>query len=154
MQLTTYTDYALRVLIFVGLKGSELSTIPEISKSYDISRNHLMKVVHQLGRYGFLETVQGRGGGIRLAKPAEEIELGDVVRCTEEHFHLVPCFREATEVCTIEEACALRKALKAALAAFLAVLDDCTLADLLKPRRRLATLLAIKGPAAIARKRA
>ena len=91
MKLTTYTDYALRVLMYVGLRDGELVRIADIATSYGISRNHLTKVVHQLGTRGYLATVQGRGGGIRLARPADAITVGAVVRDFEEGFALVPC---------------------------------------------------------------
>ena len=144
MQLTTFTDYALRVLMLVGLKDGGLATIPEISRHYGISRNHLMKVVHHLSRTGYVHTVQGKGGGIRLAKPAETIRIGEVVRATEEHMSLVQCFdADRKGTCAIEPACVLRTALREALAAFLAVLDGYTLADLIGPARNLRRLLAL-----------
>ncbi|MFO7287014.1 MAG: Rrf2 family transcriptional regulator [Gammaproteobacteria bacterium] len=150
MQLTRFTDYALRVLISVGLndkRGGERGvTIGEISAQYGISRNHLMKVVQQLGRQGYLETLRGKGGGLRLGIPASEIRLGDVVRETEGGFHLVPCFdAEHPEACAITPACVLRKALGTALGAFLEVLDRYTLEDLLVADRELEALL---GPRA------
>lgn len=144
MQLTTYTDYALRVLISVGAKDvEEISTIPEISRQYGISRNHLVKIVHHLSQSGYLATSRGKGGGIRLARPPSEICIGDVIRDAENHFDLVPCFGIAARGdCAIEPACVLKRALKEAVQAFLAVTDDYTLADLLQPRRRLQGLLA------------
>lgn len=143
MRLTVYTDYALRVLIYVGLKQGDVSTIGEIAESYDISRNHLMKVVHRLGLLGYLDTVRGKGGGIRLAREPECINLGDVVRCTEEDMALVECFQPGPVKCRIQPECVLRGALQEALRAFMEVLDRYTLADLLKPERHLARLLAI-----------
>ena len=145
MRLTTYTDYALRLLMYVAVKDDELATISEVADGYGISKNHLMKVAHQLGLAGFVETVRGRSGGLRLAKPAAAIGLGDVVRVTEQDMSLVPCFDPADKSCAIGACCGLRRALGAASAAFLAVLDDYTLADLAKPRAPLRRLLAIEA---------
>lgn len=142
MQLTRYTDYSLRVLIYLAVHQEELATIEEISDAYGISKAHLMKVVHQLGRAGYLETVRGRGGGIRLARPPENIRVGEVVRHTEESMALVECFDPQTSRCRIEPACELRAALKKAIEAFLGTLDDYTVADLVGRRRKqLARLL-------------
>ena len=134
MQLTRYSDYALRVLIYLALEPQRLATIEEIAGSYGISRAHLMKVVHQLGLRGYVETVRGRGGGLRLARRPEDIRVGEVVRATEGKMALVECF-EPSSRCAIEPACALRSALHEALRAFLAVLDRYTLADLVARRR-------------------
>ena len=142
MQLTRYSDYSLRVLIFLAVEPGRLVTIEEIARGYDVSKAHLMKVVHQLGLRGYVETVRGRGGGLRLARPAEEIAVGDVLRSTEESMALVECFGPTSGGCAIEPACGLRPVLQEALAAFLAVLDAYTLADLVARRRKpLARLL-------------
>jgi Rrf2 family nitric oxide-sensitive transcriptional repressor len=143
VRLTTYTDYSLRVLIRLALRPQTLATIAEIAQVYGISEHHLMKVVHQLGLAGYVQTVRGRGGGLRLAKNPHEINVGEVVRRMEPDLGLVACFREA-EVCTIESACVLAGALKQALAAFMQVLDSYTLADLIKKRSQLSVLLKIK----------
>lgn len=146
MQLTTFTDYSLRVLISVASKdGHERSTIPEIAAQYGISRNHLVKVVHHLSSSGYLTTVRGKGGGFRLARPAADIRVGDVIRETEHRFNLVPCL-DASKcgACAIEPACILKRALGQALEAFLAVTDGYTLADLVYPRHRLRKLLAVQ----------
>ena len=135
MQLTRYSDYSLRVLMYLALEPDRLSTIEEIAGSYDISKAHLMKVVHQLGLRGYVETVRGRRGGLRLARRPEEIRLGDVLRSTEGDMALVECFNPAGSQCAIEPACRLRLVLHDALAAFLAVLDRHTLADLVARRR-------------------
>lgn len=144
MQLTTFTDYSLRVLISVASKTEqERSTIPQIADEYGISRNHLVKVVHHLSRSGYLATVRGRGGGFRLARPASDIRIGDVIRETEQQFNLVPCLDKAKpKPCVIESACVLKRVLCQALDAFLEVTDQCTLADLVRPRRRLLKLLS------------
>jgi Rrf2 family nitric oxide-sensitive transcriptional repressor len=141
MRLTVYTDYALRTLMFAALRPGRLSTIGEIAAAYDISRNHVMKVVYQLGISGYVETVRGQQGGIRLARPAAEIGLGDVVRHTEGEI-LLPCM-DATQTgyCAISPACKLKRALSKANAAFFAVLDEFTLADLTDNRDILDTLL-------------
>jgi Rrf2 family transcriptional regulator, nitric oxide-sensitive transcriptional repressor len=143
MRLTAYTDYALRVLMYLALKPDGLATIAEIAESYDISRNHLMKVAHQLGVAGYLETVRGRTGGLRLAKSADAIGLGEVVRHTEPDLAIVSCFKPVDAPCVIRPCCVLRRALEKARAAFLDVLDDYALSDLVAPRSRLAGLLGI-----------
>lgn len=143
MRLTVYSDYALRLLMYLAVKDDGLATIAEVAKAYGISKNHLMKVAYQLGLAGFVETVRGRGGGLRLAKPVEAITLGDVVRHTEPDMALVPCFAPIDAYCTIKPCCALRTALKRASTAFTDVLDEYTLKDLAKPRSALRTLLAI-----------
>ena len=130
MRLTTYTDYGLRLLMYVALKQGELATIQEVADAYGISKNHLMKVAYDLGQHGFLETVRGRGGGLRLARPAEKIGLGDVVRRMEEDMVQVECFAPTANTCRITRACRLKGVLGEALKAYLAVLDTYTLADL------------------------
>jgi Rrf2 family nitric oxide-sensitive transcriptional repressor len=135
VQLTRYSDYSLRVLIYLALDPERLATIAEVARRYDVSRAHLTKVVHRLGQRGFVETLRGRRGGFRLARPPEEIRVGDVVRATEESLALVDCFDEARSRCAIGPACGLRPVLDEALAAFLAVLDRHTLADLVARRR-------------------
>jgi Rrf2 family nitric oxide-sensitive transcriptional repressor len=142
VQLTRYSDYSLRVLIYLALDPKRLVTIEEIAQSYGISKAHLMKVVHQLGLNGYVETVRGRGGGLRLARRPEEISVGEVIRSTEENMALVECFDPESSQCAIEPACGLRSVLHEALAAFLAVLDRHTLGDLIARRRKpLARLL-------------
>lgn len=144
MQLTNFTDYALRVLISVAAKPDrELSTIGEIAGQYGISRNHLTKVVHHLSRSGYLATTRGKNGGFRLARPAERIRIGDVIRDTEGCLAPVPCLRPAqpSSGCAIEPACVLKRALREAARAFLAVTDGYTLADLTAPGTRLRALL-------------
>lgn len=127
MQLTRYTDYALRVLMHVGSRErGELASIHEIAQVYNISRNHLMKVVQDLGQAGFLETVRGRNGGIRLGRPASEIGIGALIRHTEHSFDLIDC-----STCIIVPACGVPRMLAEAMRAFLDVLDKYTLADLL-----------------------
>jgi Rrf2 family nitric oxide-sensitive transcriptional repressor len=139
MRLTTYTDYSLRVLMYVAMKDG-LSTIQEIADAYNISKNHLMKVTLELGRHGLLETVRGRNGGLRLAGSPDKIGLGDVVRLMEEDFAMVECFTKGNG-CIITAPCRLKGILSDALAAYLAVLDRYTLADLTKRNSNLARTL-------------
>ena len=145
MQLTTYTDYALRVLIFLAVHEDRLVTIVEMASAYDISKNHLMKIVHQLGQEGFIETVRGRGGGLKLGSSPERLKLGDIVRQTESHFHVAECFHAPTNRCPISPACGLASVLAEARDAFLAVLDRYTLADLMQEKSALIQIL-LNGP--------
>lgn len=155
MRLTVYTDYSLRVLMYVALHPERRPTIGEVAASYGISKNHVMKVVYQLGLAGYVETVRGQSGGMRLAKPPQDIILGEVVRRTEPDLALVPCFAPAEAACVITPACKLRHVLHEARAAFLAVLDDYSLADLVENREILRDLLAgtADPPIATARER-
>jgi len=141
MRLTTFSDYSLRVLIYLGVREGGPATVGEIAAAYGISANHLMKVVHHLGRHGYVDTLRGKGGGMRLAREPVRINLGELVRGTEER-RLVECF-EAKSSCRIESVCALRGILGDALESFFAVLDRHTLADLLRPRARLAKVLFV-----------
>lgn len=143
MRLTTYSDYALRVLMYLALRSDGLSTIAEIAGSYKISEAHLMKVVHQLGVAGYIETVRGRGGGLRLAKPAETIGLAEVIRTTEPDMAIVSCLKPLNAPCMINPSCVLKRALERAQQAFMEVLEGYTLADLAAPRARLSGLLGI-----------
>jgi Rrf2 family transcriptional regulator, nitric oxide-sensitive transcriptional repressor len=142
MRLTLWTDYALRTLIYVGAKGGELATIAEIAASFGVSKTHLMKVAHRLGQQGYLETIRGRGGGIRLNRPPAQIRVGAVVRATEDDLAVMGCLAE-TGFCRIEGSCVLRRALAEATRAFLKTLDGYTLADLLAPGARLARSLGL-----------
>lgn len=145
MHLTLYSDYSMRVLLYLGIKGREqLSTIQEIADSYQISKNHLMKVTYALGQLGYIETIRGRGGGIRLAKDPKEINIGEVMRQTEEDFHIVECFDKENNMCVISPACQLKHALYEALQAYFAVLDRYTLGDFLYSTEELTKLLNIK----------
>lgn len=147
MQLTAYTDYALRVLIFLVVHEDRLVTIAEMASAYGISKNHLMKIVHQLGQEGFIETVRGRGGGLKLGTSPERLKLGDIVRKTESHFHLVECFDQPTNRCPISPACGLAGVLAEARDAFLAVLDRYSVADIVQERSALIRLLELdKAP--------
>ena len=142
MKLTFYSDYSLRLLMYVSVKRDGLVTIQEVADAYGISKNHLMKVAFELGRKGFLETVRGRGGGLRLARPPEKIGVGEVVRAMEEDFTMVECFDPKANQCVITGPCRLRGALSRALKAYFAVLDEYTLADLAGQNPALARVLA------------
>ena len=145
MRLTLYTDYSLRVLLYLGVKGEgRLSTIQEIADAYNISKNHLMKVTYDLGQLGLIETIRGRGGGIRLAEKPENINIGRVVRHTEEDFQIVECFSEENNMCKISPVCQLKFALNEALNAYLQVLDRYTLADFLLSKEEMFKLLGIE----------
>jgi Rrf2 family nitric oxide-sensitive transcriptional repressor len=134
MQLTKFSDYALRVLMYAHAADDRLVTIEEMAGAYRISRAHLMKVVNALTRSGYLTAVRGRAGGLKLAKPAEHIRLGDVVRITEPDFALVECFATGSQ-CVITGCCRLPRVLNEALAAFVQALDRHTLASIaLKPK--------------------
>ncbi len=132
MHLTNYTDYSLRMLIYLGsMKEDKLASIQEIANAYQISKNHLMKVAHELGKNGYIETIRGRNGGLRLAYLPEDINVGKVVRSTEEDFNLVECFDKENNSCVISPACRLKHVLHDALSAYFEVLDGYQLSDLI-----------------------
>ena len=146
MQLTLYTDYSLRVLLYLGLNRQHMATITEIAASYGISRNHLVKVVHNLATQGYIRTTRGRGGGLALARTPTEINIGDVVRHTEVNFHLVECFDQEHNTCPISAACNLKGGLYEAQRAFIAVLDRYTLEDVLVNQEWLRSVLRVPEP--------
>jgi Rrf2 family nitric oxide-sensitive transcriptional repressor len=143
MRLTAYTDYTLRTLIYLAMHRERLATIQDIADLHGISKNHLMKVVHQLGLLGLVETVRGRNGGMRLGREPADINIGAVVRSSETDFYMAECFDAASNSCQLAPGCALKGVLGSATAAYLAVLDAVTLADLLvpsgKPAKRAGT---------------
>jgi Rrf2 family nitric oxide-sensitive transcriptional repressor len=143
MQLTQFTDFSLRVLIYLGLRRDRVSTIEEIAAAYGISESHLTKVAHRLGRLGLVETLRGRNGGMRLREAPARINIGATVRLMETNMVVVECFDPAQNTCPIAPVCALQGVLASALEAFLAVLDRYSLADLLENRRDLAALLRL-----------
>lgn len=145
MRLTVYTDYSLRMLMYLAVKDDGLATIGEVAAAYGIAHNHLSKVAHQLGLAGYVETVRGRSGGLRLGRPAAGIGLGEVVRHAEPDLALVPCFEPLCSACPIVPACGLRGALHEARAAFLAVLDRYNLGDLAARREELRALLGLSA---------
>ena len=145
MRLTMYTDYTLRVLIYLALKhgSGERSTIPEIAEAYGISRNHLMKIVHDLGQRGIVETLRGRAGGLTLARPPEQVSIGEVVRAAEGDFALVECHVPGkTANCAALPVCNLQRGFRVALEAFMRELDAMTLADAVA---RPAAMQALRG---------
>lgn len=129
MQLTLYTDYSLRVLVYLSVAPERIATISEITDYYGISRNHVVKIVHHLSTLGYIHSSRGKGGGLRLALPPEEIRIGDVVRQVEPHFNIVDCFDNETQPCVIDSLCTLKHALHRASQAFMEILDQYTLAD-------------------------
>ncbi|HEY8535317.1 MAG TPA: Rrf2 family transcriptional regulator [Vicinamibacterales bacterium] len=144
MQLTRYTDYAVRVLLYAAARPDVRCTCEEIAVAFGISRHHLVKVINGLQHLGYLETHRGRSGGFRLALPAEQIRLGTVVRQTEGPLAIVECFDRDSDRCPLTPACGLRGALREATDAFLEVLDRYTLADLVREPRWLSRLVALR----------
>ena len=150
MQMTKYSDYSLRALIYLGLNRHRRCTIREIADAYGISENHLMKLIHQLGREGFIRTTRGKNGGLELAVPASEINLGSVFRATEGTFQLVECLAgQKKNTCPIAGPCRLTGVLDEALQAFLDVLDQYTLEDMLTPAPALQRIFAAREAARI-----
>lgn len=147
MRLTVYTDYSLRLLMYLAVRPDGLATIGEIADAYGISRHHLTKVAHRLGVAGYVETVRGKGGGLRLARPADGIGVGEVVRHAEPDMALVPCFEPVCAPCPIVPACGLRGALYEARQAFFSVLDRYTVADVVARREELRGLLGLPAGA-------
>ncbi len=145
MHVTRYTDYSLRVLIYLAMQDDRLSTIQEIADSYDISRNHLMKIVHQLNKNGYIETVRGKKGGMRLHMAPSDINIGVLVRETEQDLNIVECF-PANDACKISPVCGLKGMFGEALDAFMKSLDQYTLEDVIPRthRSRLVQILQIK----------
>lgn len=131
MRLTSFSDFSLRVLLVAASRTPHLTTVSDVAASFKLSEAHVVKCVHQLGRWGFLETVRGNGGGFRLAKLPEKIRLGDVLRHTEDNFHFVECFNKEKNTCRLSGYCKLQTKLGTALAAFLAALEEITLADVM-----------------------
>jgi Rrf2 family nitric oxide-sensitive transcriptional repressor len=141
MHLTQFSDYALRVALYLGCHPGTLVSVDEISRAYGISRHHLVKVVQSLTDLGVVEAQRGRGGGMRLAKDPSEINVGWLIRRTESHFDLVECFDPEANTCPIAPACGLKGAIQRARQAFLEVLDEYSLDQFLKRRSDLASLL-------------
>ncbi|HEX5634438.1 MAG TPA: Rrf2 family transcriptional regulator [Gemmatimonadales bacterium] len=147
MRLTGFTDYSLRVLIYLASEPARRATIAEIAQSFAVKENHLTKVVHFLGKIGVLANVRGKGGGLELALPPERIVIGRVVRETEGADVVAECFGDAPSGCSIARICRLRGVLAEALGAFYGVLDRYTLADLVHNRESLAQVLFIEDAA-------
>ncbi len=149
MRLTTYTDYALRTLMYLATHREKLVTIQDIASLHGVSKNHLTKVVHQLGLLGLVETVRGRNGGLRLGREPAAINVGEVVRATESDFYMAECFDQNNLGCAYSSACRLKGVLGEAIDAYLKVLDDVTLESLLKqpPASASAKAVSIRLPA-------
>ncbi len=143
MRLTTFSDYSLRVLIYLGVHDDEIATVGQIAEAYGISSNHLMKVVHYLAQGGYIETARGKGGGMRLGLAPDKINVGELLRGTEDNRKLAECFDRDHSDCRIESACMLRGMLGQALEVFFRSLDAYTLADLIAPKARLANMLML-----------
>ena len=135
MRLTAYTDYTLRTLIYLALHRDRLVTIQEIAELHDISKNHLTKVVHQLGTSEMVDTVRGRHGGLKLKMEPRDINIGNVVRRTESDFYMAECFDPTSNTCCYSLACKLKAVLNSATKAYLAVLDDISLEDLISKQK-------------------
>lgn len=148
MKLTAFTDYSLRVLIYLAADPDRRATIAEICRAFDIKENHLTKVVHHLGKRGWVATTRGKGGGLVLAKAASEICVGHVVRDTEGQAAPAECFGQEESSCAIVSCCRLKGVLAEAVKAFYAVLDRYTLADITRNPRELAGILHIHRPQA------
>jgi Rrf2 family nitric oxide-sensitive transcriptional repressor len=146
MRLTAFTNYALRTLMFAALREGALSQAEEVARAHRIPLTHVVKCVHRLGQWGFLENVRGRGGGFRLARPAMGITVGEVVRCTEDSLVLVECFDPDTNTCPLCGACDLSLGMQRAFAAFMAVLDGMTVADISRDRTKLLGRLGLASP--------
>jgi Rrf2 family nitric oxide-sensitive transcriptional repressor len=153
MKLTAFTDYSLRVLMYLAARPAQRATIGQIALSYGISENHLVKVAHFLGQAGWLTNVRGKGGGLELARPADRINIADVVRDTEGEAVVVECFGKGAR-CAIAGCCGLSGVLAEAMAAFEALLARYTLADMARDGDQLATILFLPIPADPQRKRA
>jgi Rrf2 family transcriptional regulator, nitric oxide-sensitive transcriptional repressor len=145
MRLTSYTDYALRTLMYLGMNRDRLATIQDIADTHGIAKNHLTKVVHQLGQLGFVETVRGRSGGLRLGCEPADINVGEVVRSTETDFYMASCFDAESSGCLYSASCALKGVLGRAADAFLEVLDGVTLDKLIAKEIRRGAAPALKA---------
>lgn len=141
MQLRAYSDYSIRVLMFAALRNPARVTVDEVAGAFSISRHHLVKIVHQLGANGYLDTHRGIGGGFTLARPPEEIQLGEIVRLGEETDKVIGCIEMNNQQCRLFPACRLKGVLDEAAAAFFNVLDGYTLADLIKQPAKLRAAL-------------
>jgi Rrf2 family nitric oxide-sensitive transcriptional repressor len=142
MKLTSYSNYAMRSLQLAALKAPALVRIDDVARIHNLSRPHIMKIVHELGKAGYLETVRGRGGGFRLARPPEDIVVGDVIRITEGTLDIVECFNPEKNTCPLIGICILSRKMQEATAAFMAVLDGLTIADIAANRGQLMDRIA------------
>lgn len=143
MRLTKQTNYALRILLYCAINENNLSTIPAIAEAYGISKLFLFKIINILSKHGLLTTVRGRNGGIKLAKPADQITIAEIITVTEENFYLADCFMEHNRNCPLLKGCGLNKALHDALTAFMHVLTKATLAEVTKQEYNMAERLGL-----------
>ena len=137
MHFTDFTDYSLWVLIYLHMKDGEKTTVKQVAEYYNISQNHLVKVVHNLGLKGYIKSEKGKGGGIQLNMPASEINVGEVIKAVEPHFNLVACFNDQSRPCKVEPVCALKGVLDIALQSFFKVIDQYTLEDAVNAKIKL-----------------
>ncbi|KMY46205.1 Rrf2 family transcriptional regulator [Bacillus sp. FJAT-27916] len=145
MRLTSYTDYSIRVLMYLSADTHKLVNIKDIAAAYGISKNHLTKIIYHLGKLGYIETIRGRNGGIRLAIDPMDINIGELVRKTEEDFAIVECFT-SDDHCPISPVCSLRSILNQALLAFIGVLDAYSLEDISRNKGMLLKMLQQSAP--------
>lgn len=150
MHLTTFSDYTMRVLVYLGLRHGQMVTISEIAQAYDISENHLMKVVHQLAQRNYVETIRGKGGGLRLVRTPRSLNIGELIRATEGDTGLLNCL-DMESNCCIQPACRLIGILREAQNALFAVLDKYTLADLLQQEAPLTRILMPQKPVVVSK---
>lgn len=148
MELSRFSDYSLRVLIYAAAREGEKVTLSELAQAYRISHHHLVKIVHYLGKLGYLNNRRGRSGGILLGRKPGDIRVGDVIRKTESHFNLAECFNPATDTCRISPTCRLKGVLHEACQAFLDVLDHYTIEDLVQSRSSILRLLSLNSSSA------
>ena len=153
MKLTSYTNFAMRTLQLAALKSPDLIRVDDVVRIHGLARPHIVKIVHELGQAGYITTQRGRGGGFRLARPAEEICVGEVVRLTEGPFELVECFNPTKNTCPLIGICKLSRALQDATRAFMAVLDDLNLADIASNKADLLARIAPLDDGIVAPKR-
>ncbi|MDK9696525.1 MAG: Rrf2 family transcriptional regulator [Siculibacillus sp.] len=150
MRLTSYSNYTLRILMIAAVRSPDLTTVQDVADAFGISKAHLVKCVHRLGLWGYIETVRGNGGGFRLTRPSATISLGEVIRRTEDGFSLVECFDPASDACPLVRRCRLRPALLRSTEAFLDALDEMTLAEISDNGDELLDVLDLAAPDASA----
>lgn len=150
MRLTQYSNFALRMLQMIAMRAPAIVTVEEIARAHRVSKAHLVKIAAELSRRGYIETMRGRHGGMRLARPADRITVGEIIRWTEAPLELVECFNAETNTCRLIDACHLSRGLQRALRAFLSVLDDLTIADIAINRDALLERLGGADPPASA----
>jgi len=143
LRLTQYSNFALRTLQFLALRAPAIVTVDDVARAHKVSRAHLVKVAYDLSQRGYIETLRGRNGGMRLARPAEDITVGEIIRWTEAPLELVECFNPETNSCPLQGNCHLSRGIQRALRAFLSVLDDLTIADITVNRGTLLGLLQV-----------